>query len=276
MHHETDGTFACARCGDYACARCLFGGEAGHEVCRTCASAGLETPIPWERRAELGWIRALLRTTKLVSLEPRRFFRTPATDQQVLWPVAYGVGVYTIGQLVGNIIIMIGLLALGGAAATTIPDAGVSGVLAGYLACWAVAIIPITLIQAPTVALMGIAGGAALTHLTLVVTRTKRGSFEQTLRAVSYANAPYLLYFVPCLGPIIAWLWMVGVEVVAVRETHRIGTDRAALAVLGYRVALIVLVVGVYAALAFATLWVGPRPGEPGGVGAIPHVLLGH
>jgi len=64
------------------------------------------------------------------------------------------------------------------------------------------------LVQAPAYGFMGILVGGGLTHVTLVLMKKANATFEQTLRAVSYANAPYFFYFIPCLGPFVAWFWI--------------------------------------------------------------------
>lgn len=263
VHPDVDAAYLCSRCGSFACEACAFSRVPERAICTTCAEGGLAEPIPWERRKEIGTWRALMQTTKLASTSPTEFFRTPATQEGLVWPVVYGIAVYTIGQVVGNVLTMIGLMLMGGGLALIAPEPEVGGILAGYFACWAIGIVPLTLLQAPAMALMGIVGGASLTHLTLVAVKARRAPFEDTVRAVSYSNAPYFLYFVPCFGPFIAWFWMVGVEMIAVRETHRIGTDRAALAVLGYRILLIVLLVGGYAALIAFFIAMAPQPPPP-------------
>jgi hypothetical protein len=69
------------------------------------------------------------------------------------------------------------------------------------------------------------------------------------VRAVSYANAPYVVYVVPCIGWLVGSIWVVVLEVVAIRETHRVRTEIAVVAALGHRVLFVLVIVGLYAAL---------------------------
>ena len=109
-----------------------------------------------------------------------------------------------------------------------------------------VLIIPLTLGQAPLYGLFGILGGGGMTHLTLRALKSAKAPFEGTVRAVSYANAPYLLYAIPCFGPWIGWFWMLYLEVTGIKEVHGVGTDKAAIAVLGWRLLLIGGVITAY------------------------------
>lgn len=248
-HPEREASWLCARCGSFACDGCVFSTVARRPICRSCAQGGLGEPIPWERRRELGRLRALWQTTKVAMRSPARFFRTPATEEGQLWPVTYGVLVYTAGQVGSYLLTALVMLAGGGIAAALAPEPEVGGLIFGYFGCWTLGMFPVMLLQAPVYALLGILGGAAMSHGTLALLRVPRGSFEQTLRAVAFANAPYILYFVPCFGPIVGWIGVVVLEVIGLRESHRIGTDKAVLAAVGYRVVGIVLVIVAYGGL---------------------------
>jgi hypothetical protein len=249
VHDGREALFTCSRCGTFACDECLFSRLPAREICRSCAAKGLGEPIPWERRAELGRVKAFLETTKTVMRAPRAFFRTPETEQGLLWPGIYGIVAYTVGQLF--YLLEIAAFLLLGAAGVAI--AGVEPIVAGVLAGYAVLVlvvgIPMTLVQSPFYGLLGILAGGGLTHLTLKAMKRANASFEQTVRAVSFANAPYVLYFIPCAGPFIAWIWMICIETIGVREVHGITTDRALIAVLAYRLLFIGLIITLYVAM---------------------------
>lgn len=248
-HPDRDATRLCARCGSFACDECVFSALADRPTCRSCAQGGLAEPIPWERRRDIGRMRAFWRTTKIATRSPTRFFRTPATEEGQLWPVVYGVLVYTAGQLGSYLIMALLMLAGGGIVAAFAPEPELGGIILGYFGCWTVGMFPVMLLQAPVYALLGIIAGAAMSHGTLALFRVPRGSFDRTLRVVAFANAPYILYVVPCVGPLVGWIGVVVLEVIGLREVHRIDTDRAVLAAVGYRVVGLVLVVVAYVAL---------------------------
>jgi hypothetical protein len=249
QHPEIGASFTCTRCGSFGCPGCVFSALADQEICQACAAQGLGEPIPWERRRELGTWKAFWRTTRLASRRPREFFRTPATTRGAILPVLYGVAVYAFGQYLYMAILVLAMIAGGIVMAAGTGEPVLGFAIGGYSLFLGL----MMLVQAPVYGFMGILVGGGLTHVTLVLMKKANASFEQTLRAVSYANAPYFFYFIPCLGPLLAWFWMLRTETVAIRETHRVGTDRALVAVLGYRLLLILLVGGLYALLVAAT-----------------------
>ncbi len=64
----------------------------------------------------------------------------------------------------------------------------------------------------------------------MLVGGNKRG-FEATFGVVSYTNSTQVFCLVPLLGPLIAAIYNLFLWIIGFRESHRIGTGRAALAV---------------------------------------------
>jgi len=257
MHPTLAATFLCTRCGTYGCPGCIFSSVARKEICRACATQGLGEAVPWERRKLLGRWRAFWATTRLASREPTRFFRTPATEEGIMGPVLYGIAAYTFGQFVYAVILVSAMVVVGLAAAIATKEPEVGAMIAGYSVCWAVLVVPLTLLQAPIYGLMGILLGGGLSHVTLSLGKKTAATFEDTLRAVSFANAPYFYYFIPCVGPLVAWVWMLVIETIAIREVHRVGTGRAMFAVLAYRSLFLFGILTLYAMLAAFVYYAG-------------------
>lgn len=249
VHEGASASFLCTRCGSFGCEACEFTRLAKREVCVACAQKGLGEPIPWERRKELGTWRSFWQTVRLASRSPTRFFRTPTTQPSVMSAVAHGVAASTFGLLMSyiaaGVLVMIG----GGVVALAVKDEGpMIGAVLGAYGCFIAGMSPLALLFGPANALLGLVVAAAASHGTLALFKKTRGSFEDTLRAVSYANAPFVWSWVPVAGGF-AYFWSVGLEVVALRETHRCGTDWAVAAAVGYRVALFLALVLGYVAL---------------------------
>ena len=241
VHPERSARLVCTRCGTYGCDECAFSAVAGREICRTCAAHGLFEPLPWEQRKELGWWKAYWRTTKLVLFEPARTFRTPSTEDGITGSIFFGALAYTIGQTIVLVLVLAMFLVMGAAVAATADEPAIGAIFAGYGLC----LVPFTLLQAPVYALVGILMSGSLGHLTLVVLKKSTAKFDQSIRAVAYANAPHLLAIFSCVAP----FWVIAAETIALRETHRCSTGTALLATLGWRIAFFVLIVGGYAAL---------------------------
>lgn len=257
-------TFLCARCGDFGCAQCLFASVKDQPVCARCAAKGLGEPVPWERRKELGNVRAYWQTAKLAMTSPARFFRTPTTHEHVGAALMHGVLSVTVGLFFSYVIAGLVLGASGGAFAAIGDQATqpIAAILAGY-GCAMIGLSPmLALMAGPANALFGQVLAAACAHGVLALAKKARGSFEDTLRVCSYSNAPYLLTFIPLFGSF-AWFWVVGIEVVGLREVHRTSTDWAAAAAIGYRVAFILAIMIGYAVLILGFLATIPPPPPP-------------
>lgn len=245
--HEIAATFVCTRCGTFGCPACVFSPVPRREVCRACAAGGLDEPIPWERWRELGALEALLGTARLVLRSPTAFFRTPSTADNVFSSVVFGGLTFTLGllfsYLVAGLLVMLG----GGAAALVMRDQGgeTIGGLLGMYGCIILGMSPLALLAGPANALIALVVSAGASHGFLALFKKTRGGFQDTLRVVSYANSPYLLAWVPVLGSA-GWFWMVGLEVIGLRETHKCGTDWAIGAALVYRGVLLLSMIGLY------------------------------
>ena len=60
--------------------------------------------------------------------------------------------------------------------------------------------------------------GGLLSHGVLALFRQTRASMEQSIRAVSYANAVYFWAWVPVVGLFVQWFWVPWVEAVGLRN----------------------------------------------------------
>ena len=257
-HRDARATFLCARCGSYGCKECVYFVLGESTICCAC---GPRESVPWERRSQLGWWRAFWDTTKLVRRSPVQFFKTPSMEPGMTMPVAYGLAAYTVGQLMlaaelSVLMMIVGLVvtAIGGDA-----EGMLGGLFLVYGVCMFAMIVPLTLVQAPVYGLFGIMLSGGLCHLTLVALKKRTATFEQTLRAVSYANAPYTLAWIPCVGMPIALVWVIVAETLAIRETHKVSTRTAAFSVIAHRIVVVGLVAGGYAALIALTMWLDTR-----------------
>ncbi|MDQ3037169.1 MAG: YIP1 family protein [Myxococcota bacterium] len=259
VHPAQEARFTCARCGTFGCVDCLFGGApppgvARHQVCRACAKDGLDEPVPWERRKELGLWRAFVDTTRLASRSPTRFFRTPAIERGATGAILYAMAAYAAGQIV--LLISMGLLMMlgGGIAAIAVEEPVLAGLVGAY-GCAIIGLSPFIVGQGAVQAVIGLVIATGGAHGTLALLKRRGGKLEDTLRAIGYSFAPMVWIWIPVCGFYIAYIWALVVEFKAVRETHRIGSDTAALAVFGYRALLVLMIIGLYAAvLALAVL----------------------
>jgi len=192
-------------------------------------------------------------------LEPKRFYRTPTTAPSSFSAVAHGVLSSTIGLMLTYVVTGLLMALGGGVAAVVIPDGEAIGGFLGLYGCFFAGLSPLALLIGPPNALLNIVIAGACAHAFLAVFKRTRGSFEDTLRAVSYANAPYVWSFVPLAG-FFGLFWMLTLETIGVRETHRCSTEWALGATLIYRVVLFGGAFLAYALIfAMAFLTTAPR-----------------
>jgi hypothetical protein len=245
VHADRAASFVCQRCGSYACPDCAV--DETRTQCRACG-AGL---VDWERWRELGLFATFFSTTRELLFAPAAFFRK-APGPRAGPPFAYGVVAFMLAQLAYAVVFALFMVVVGfrGSSFGGAPEK------LGELLAMAVCIAPMICIQAPIQSGIAIVWSAGWAHLTLHLMGKTSATFEQSMRATSYANAPYVLWFVPCVGWIASFVWVPILEAIAMRETHRVSMGTALFAVLAHRAALILGVALLYAflfAFAFAS-----------------------
>lgn len=263
-HPEEDARYICSRCGAFASERAIFSRVPRREVCKSCAEGGFELAIPWERRKELGYRTAIIENSKAVMFNPQRFFRTPSIEAADGPALGYGLAIYTIGQLLSALVIVFGMLVAAGGTYAMLGNTqqNLAIAAAAYFGMLGICILPMTVLQAPVAGGMGVAIGTAMSHGILALFKSTRAPFTATMRVISYSNAPYVLYVVPCVGPLVAMFWTAYIEMVGLRELHGVSTDKAALATFGYRALFFVLILLMYGA--FIGLSILTTPGRGG------------
>jgi hypothetical protein len=89
-----------------------------------------------------------------------------------------------------------------------------------------------SLFLAPLLGAVNVWVSAGLNHLGVMLAAGQNRGFVATFRATAYGFVPLLLLAVPLVGHLIGGLWSVGLQIVAIRQIHRIEFGRAVLAVL--------------------------------------------
>ncbi len=251
-HAALGASFRCVVCKKDRCDACLFGKLGAREVCRECDDGGLPEPIPWELRGDRGVVRTFAETVRLVCLSPTAFFRTPALEDDAVGAFELGLLCFGIGQLA--IVFQTFLFAVVGSGAVAIGSRMPAIALAaGGYGCVLLATIPALIVHVPVTAILSVGTASLGTHGTLGLFGAARAPFYSgTVRAMSYAFATQVWMLIPVIGPPISIVWMLIVEVIALREVHRTSTAMAVVAVLGFRV----LFYGVIAAAGLAVMGV--------------------
>lgn len=235
-----------ARCP--SCRNTFSTERAGHQVCPVCGQRLLVpepdvaplAPLPesrgtpWERRGQLGFLRAWIETTQQALLEPGTLFRSARLDRggaQLGFAVLTSSVFAGIGQLLG-------LAARGPTNAMLdrmlsrpdLPEA-LRHWLEGSRQMNTPAATLIGLLFLPVGALVFTYLNAAVTHLFVLVLRQARRGFAGTFAACAYSYAPLVLLAIPGCGFPIAVIWLVVLTGIGLKEIHGIKPAGAAAAV---------------------------------------------
>lgn len=76
LHSDQYAGATCPRCGNFTCATCNPDGRTLCPSCRTLTNDATGNTVPWERRAELGLVKAFIEQVKETTFQPRRFWAT--------------------------------------------------------------------------------------------------------------------------------------------------------------------------------------------------------
>ncbi|CAM3411537.1 zinc ribbon domain-containing protein [Corallococcus sp. ZKHCc1 1396] len=250
VHPQWRSVGTCARCGAFACASCLRQGTEG-VVCASCHDRAPMGTVPWDRRGELGTLKAFWQTCLGMLMRPTETLKGINPDAPVSSSMGFvlmtGVaGFVTTGLLYA--VIFGGILAFVPApeANTEANPMGSSGakvfLVLGMLA-WAAAM---PFVNAGMTFVM-----AGMDHLLLRMGGVERG-FSVTMRAHALSLAPYIVGIIPFVALYSAPFWAMGLRVVTYRTLHRTTWGTAAAGALLAPVLSCCICGGGYAAIMFA------------------------
>jgi hypothetical protein len=168
----------------------------------------------------------MMETIKAVLLESEYTFGRAQRSQSIgpafMYVMILGVAGGLIGQLwslastgfIGRLAGTEGMEGMGGLGA--LATSGVTGFL----------LVPVWVV-------IGVFVAAGLVHVTLMLLGAANGGFEATFRVIAFAQgsaAP--LQIVPMLGPLVAGIWALVIEIMGIKQLHDTTTGKAAAAVL--------------------------------------------
>ena len=180
--------------------------------------------IPWERRAEIGFFPGLFETIRAVLLEPSKAFSAMPITGGLGAPLFFFVLVGSIGGLAGFVYQAV----LNSINPSSTPQDAAMMALLGSTAVigGSIMVMPILLAAVAFIT-------SALIHLALMVVGAANRPFEATFRVVCYSGgATAVLQLLPVCGAFAATIWNFIVVVIGISAVHKIGTGRAAVAVL--------------------------------------------
>ncbi len=180
---------------------------------------------PWEDMERLGFLQAFLTTLREVLFSPTRFYSRMPTSRGFTNPMIFALILGVLGVVLG--------LAWQQAFIRQSEE---------FLGGGVIPLVAIT-IALPFVVLVVLFLGSAITHLCLMIVGGNRRGFEATFRVIAYSWATQVFAVVPFVGGFIIAVYVLVIEIIGLRESHGIGSGRAALAVFLPFILIVVLVV---------------------------------
>ncbi len=191
---------------------------------RTAGPPPLSRPlIPWEDSALDAW-PGFFKTAAGLLTRPVRFFDKHRPGDEAGQALAFGL------MVVASVV----MIALFAPALGLVVDPGPKS--SGFALKFGLAVAGI--VFAPLAAIVLLLVESLWVHLWLIFFGAAEGRLKATIQAVSYSTAPYPLVFIPAVGPAIAAVWGVVIQIVALRRLHGAGLGRVAAALLAPFLAL--------------------------------------
>jgi hypothetical protein len=202
--------------------------------------------LPWERRAELGFVNAFVETIKLFVTNPAEAWRLTKEKGDFAEPLIFAILVSWIGIAVSSL-----WSGLFGQAWTAFLPAAMKEQMGEALATNAgVMLIQVGL--APIFVLIGLFVGAAIYHVSFMIvgaTNDSTAGFEGTFRVVAYASVSNLANVIPFVGGLAALVWSLILMVMGAVRIHRTTQGKA---IAGILIPLLLCCVCIAVAVALA------------------------
>lgn len=185
--------------------------------------------LPWERRAEIGFLNGLVETVKLLVTNPVEAFRRAKEKGDYAEPLVFAIIASWVGVAASSI-----WSGLFGQAWMAFLPPDVKEKLGGAFATGAGA----TMIQigiAPILVLVGLFVGAAIYHVSFLIvgaTKDSASGFEGTFRVVAYSSVSQLANLIPFAGGLAAVVWNLVLMVIGAARLHRTTQGKAIAGVL--------------------------------------------
>jgi hypothetical protein len=186
--------------------------------------------LPWENRAQVGFMPALIQTAQMLAMRPREAYDAARRKGDYASPLIW---VAIFGALAGLIQWLYSMMFLGPTLAMM--PAELREVLGPLIGSGTLAGGVINVFMFPVFALIGAFIWSAILHVCFLMAGGSSQSdagFEGTFRTVGYAQVAQIAQVVPVVGSLIAVVWNVILLVVGLSSLHHLTTGKAVIVVL--------------------------------------------
>jgi hypothetical protein len=194
----------------------------------------------WDERARLGFVPAFVETTRQVLTGPAEFFRRMPVVGGLGGPLLYAVTAGWIGLVAAALYQSVWVSIVGPSVLPFGIEREEFARVLAFMESWAGLVAQV--VFGGVSVTIGVFVTSGILHLMLLLLGAGQKTFEATFRAVSFAQAPMVLFVIPVFlvpgcGALVA-IWSLVLYVIGLSEAHQIGRGRAAAAVLLPLVAL--------------------------------------
>jgi hypothetical protein len=185
-------------------------------------AAALRSGLPWERRQELGLVKAFTDTLLMVLTKPVEAFTVMKREGGLGEPLIYAVIGGSFGAIIYFLFVLL-LQSIGFMANSRNGMAGMVGMGIGFI---------FMIILMPVFVAIGMFIGAGILHVCLMIVGGAKQSFETTFRVVCFSiGSAYPLLIVPFCGNFVAGIWAIVLYCIGLARAHETDTGRAVVAV---------------------------------------------
>jgi len=183
---------------------------------------------PWDDRARIGVVPALVETTQKVLTAPSAFFASMPVTGGIGGPLLYAIVLGSLGSIVSAVYSAVFRALMG----TSLSTLGGSSELRRFMPfVMGGASVVVQVVVAPILVILGLFVGAAIIHLMLLLLGGARNGFEATLRVMCYTEAANVIRIVPACGELVFAVYCLVLTIIGLAAAHRIGMGKAAAAV---------------------------------------------
>jgi phage FluMu protein Com len=203
---------------------------------------GTRPGLPWENKPQS--VGTWWETTKLCLMQPTYAFNIMRQYGGMGQPMVFcaiGLGFGVVGQMLWYLpLIIIGGIAAGG------NNAG-GDEIAVMIGTQVVSQLVSAVFSVAIGSTVGLLIAAAIGHVCLMIVGGARQQYETTLRVIGYAQGSTAwLNVIPVVGGLVAFVWLIVIEIIGFAQAHETTMGKAALAVLlPIIVCFVCLLVGV-------------------------------
>lgn len=216
-----------------------FEPQVGQDKCPFCGvligmikgSPGLTPPVPGTQKAfwdsEGLFFERLWNTWKTVMFQPSEFFKKIPRAARLGRPLVYAIILGSIGIVFGTFYnYMRQSLFDGGFRQPGMPEE-----MAQMMVKTQTIMNILCVVFSPLLVIIGLFIWSGILHLCLMIVGGAKQGFEATFRSVAYGcYSPMLLGVIPFCGGMVGAVWGIVLQIIGLKETHKISTGKAVLA----------------------------------------------